>query len=212
MTEINVEKLKPVGEFGSKIWCETVANYGVQLLESGDLPRGLEWGFTENYTHPPRRLLDSGRSLSAYFIMVKDGKISGGDGIPPECLALPGFHVEIQWASICNQSRSLYGREGQQQRSAEERIMFRDIAAYTERDNPLGLKRGSKPAVWPKEVASALGKGSEQGGGLHNIAARLQAPSPEFSDLPVTKMGVPDFASMSKEQKEFFLELCGVQV
>lgn len=210
MTEINVNELKPVGEFGSKAWCELVAAYGVQLLGNADLPSHLEWGFTENYTHPPQRLIVNGRTLSGYFIMVKGGEISGGDGIPPECLELPGFHVEIQWASICNQSRSLYGREGQQRRSADERVMFQSIAEYTGKENPLGLKRGGSPAVWPKEIASALGKGSEQGGGLHNIAATLQAPSPEFAELPVTEMGVPNFAAMSKDQKEFFLKLCAV--
>ena len=213
MATINVSELKPVGEFGSRVWCETVATLGVQLLEEANLPSELEWGFTENYTHPPHRLLEEGRQLSAYFIMVKDGKIIGGDGLSDECLALPGFHVEIQWASICNQSRSLYGREGQQRRSAHERVMFREIAEYVGNDDPLGLKQKDRPpAFWPKEIAAALGKGSEEGGGLHNIAARLQAPSPEFAELPVTDMGVPNFSAMTEDQKRFFMALCGVGV
>ena len=44
MPEINVAELKPVGEFGSKAWCEACAHYGVMLLEDGDLPDDLEWG------------------------------------------------------------------------------------------------------------------------------------------------------------------------
>ena len=46
--------------------------------------------------------------------------------------------------------------------------------------------------------------------GLHNVAAKLQKPSPEFADLPTTGMGVPDFASMTKSQKQRFLKLCAV--
>ena len=212
MTSIDVEKLEPVGEFGSKTWCKTVAGYGAQLLREANLPTHLEWGFTENYTKPPKRLLDEDRSLSAYFIMVKSGSVTSGDGLNEECLSLPGFHVEIQWASICNQSGSLYGREGQRRRSEHEQTMFREISEFVGTANPLGLKRGSRPAVWPKEIAAALSQGSEDGGGLHNIAARLQSPSPEFADLPTTDMGVPNFSAMTPEQKRYFLELCGVRV
>ena len=212
MTSINVGELAPIGEFGSKIWCETVSGYGAQLLREANLPTDLEWGFTENYTQPPKRLLDGDRRLAAYFIMVQDGKVTSGDGLNEVCLSLPGFHVEIQWASICNQSGSLYGREGQKRRSEHEQIMFREIAEYMDTANPLGLKRGSKPPFWPREVAEALSQGSEEGGGLHNIAARLQSPSPEFADLPTTDMGVPNFSAMTTEQKRYFLDLCGVSV
>ena len=212
MSSINVEELKPIGEFGSKIWCEKVAGYGAQLLREATLPSDLEWGFTENYTRPPERLLDGERRLAAYFIMVRAGNVTSGDGLNNECLSLPGFHVEIQWASICNQSGSLYGRDGQRRRSEHEQVMFREIGEYVGKSNPLGLKRGARPAFWPREVAEALGKGSEEGGGLHNIAARLQSPSPEFADLPTTDMGVPDFSAMTTEQKKYFLELCGVSV
>ena len=65
-------------------------------------------------------------------------------------------------------------------------------------------------AVWPPEIGAALGKGSEEGGGLHNIAASLQAPSPEFADLPTTALGVPIFEQMTTQQKDAFLALCGV--
>ncbi|MCY3884635.1 MAG: hypothetical protein OXG24_06905 [Gammaproteobacteria bacterium] len=212
MSSVNVEDLTPIGEFGSRIWCETVAEYGARLLREANLPSHLEWGFTENYTLPPSRLLEDGRQLSAYFIMVRDGSVSSGDGLSEECLSLPGFHVEIQWATICNQSKSLYGREGQRRRSEHEQAMFRQIAEYVGTPNPLGLKRGNRPAVWPKEIAAALSRGSEEGGGLHNIAARLQTPSPEFADLPTTDMGVPDFSAMSIDQRRSFLGLCGLSV
>lgn len=203
--------IEPVGEFGSKKWCEACAAGGVRLLQEANLPADLEWGFTEDYTHPPERLLADGREKAAYYIMVKDGKVSGGDGVPQECKALPGFHVQIQWATICNQSRSKYGREGQKKRSADEQVMFKAIAEYVDQPNPLGLGGGPK-AVWPAEIGAALGKGSEEGGGLHNIAASLQMPSPEFAELPTTEMGVPDFAAMTDEQKKEFLKLCALDV
>ena len=209
MADIDVAALQPVGEFGSKAWCEACAQYGVQMLEAADLPADLAWGFSEIYTHPPARLLADGREQSAYYIMVKDGQATGGDGAPAECRALPGFHVKMPWAAICNQSRAKYGRAGQRTRSGEEKVLFEAMAAHVGRANPLGLGGGPK-AVWPPEIAAALGKGSEEGGGLHNIAASLQAPSPEFADLPVTALGVPIFDAMTEEQKRAFLALCAV--
>ena len=209
MAEIDVAALEPVGEFGSLAWCEACAKYGVQLLEDGDLPADTAWGFSEIYTHPPARLLSDTREISAYYIMVKDGKITGGDGAPEECRALPGFHVELQWAAICNQSRWKYGREGQRQRSADEKVMYAAIEEHVGRSNPLNLAPRA-PAVWPPAVGAALGKGSEQGGGLHNIAASLQMPSPEYADLPVTDMGVPEFGAMTDGQKATFLRLLAV--
>ena len=201
--------LRPVGEFGAKAWCEACAVYGLRLLEDANLPEHIAWGFSEIYAHPPARLLTDGREQSAYYMMVKDGKITGGDGAPAECLALPGFHVKIPWAAICNQSRSKYGRDGQRQRSEDEKAMYAAIEEYVGRPDPLGLGVRRK-AVWPPEIGAALGKGSEEGGGLHNIAASLQAPSPEFADLPTTELGVPIFEQMTTQQKDAFLALCGV--
>lgn len=211
MSTIDVSALRPAGEFGAKAWCEACAVYGVRLLEEADLPGDIAWGFSEIYAHPPARLLTDGRELAAYYMMVKDGKVTGGDGAPAECLALPGFHVKIPWAAICNQSRSKYGREGQRQRSRDEQAMYAAIEAYVGRPDPLSLG-GRRKAVWPPEVGAALGKGSEEGGGLHNIAASLQAPSPEFADLPTTALGVPIFEQMTTQQKDTFLALCGVAV
>ncbi len=208
---VDMSKIKPVGEFGSKAWGEACVAYGIQLLEEGDLPADTVWAFTEDYTFPPARLMEGGREKSGYYMMVKDGKASGGDGILPEALTLPGFHVKMPWASICNQSGSLYGRAGQQQRSAEEKVMFDAISKYVGKPNPFGLGGGPK-AFWPPAVGAALGAGSEEGGGLHNIAATLGFPSPEFADLPTSEMGVPLFDAMTEDQKKFFLELCGLKL
>ena len=211
MTPEEVKRLEPVGEFGSLAWCEVCANYGAELLRAANLPSDLAWGFSEIYTHAPARLLQNGRQMSAYYIMVKDGEVTGGDGAPEECRALPGFHVAIQWGLICNQSASLYGREGQIQRSADEKVMYEAIEKYVGRPNPLKMARREKP-YWPAEVGSALSQYGEEGGGLHNIAATLQAPSPEFKDIPTTELGVPVFDSMNEAQKHTFLELCGVNL
>ena len=34
--------------------------------------------------------------------------------------------------------------------------------------------------------------------------------SPEFAELPVTEMRVPIFGDMTEEQKQTFIELCGI--
>jgi len=197
----------PVGEFGSKEWCEACAAWSVEQLEKADLPADLEWGFSEVYTHPPKRLMPEGRKICGYYIVIKDGKVTGGDGATEECLSIPGFHVEIEWASICNQSRSFYDNEGGQQRSADEKVLFGEIAAHLGQENPIGPGIMGK-TVWPKEVAGALFTGD----GMHNTAASMQTPSPEFADLPLTEMGVPVFSKMTEEQKKDFLKLCGFDV
>jgi len=202
----------PVGEFGSKEWCEACAAAGVKMLEEESLPPDLEWGFSEIYTHPPERLVPEGRKIAAYYFMVKDGVVSGGDGAPEACLALPGFHVKIQWAVICKQSQSFYGKEGQKQRSAEEKVLYKEIADYVGRPNPLSLADFWSDAVWPPSIVAALSKGSEEGGGLHNIAAGMQIASPEFADFPATDLGVPIFSKMTDGQKAFFLKLLAVEL
>ena len=198
-----------VGEFGSQEWCEACGKAGAKMLEEGEMPPDLVWGFSEIYTQPPARMLTDGRQLSGYHFMVKNGQISGGDGVPSKCLDLPGFHVKARWAAICNQSGTTYGREGQQQRTKEEQAVFADMAKHIGQED-LGLvEYGSKP-VWPQPIIDALSVGMEEGGGLHNIAANMQAPSPEFADFPKTQMGVPDFANMTDDQKEQFLKLVGI--
>ncbi len=221
MPVINMSELRSVGEFGSKAWGDACSEASIKILEGAGLPDSINWAFTEDYTHPPERLMLDGRTHAGYYIMVKAGKVSAGDGIIEEALHLPGFHVQLPWAYIANQSGALYGREGQQQRSRDEAALMKSIVEYLGRENPFNLRlnKEGEPTymlepvgAWPKEVGLALGDGSEEGNGLHNIAATLQTNSPEFKNLPVTPLGVPVLSEMSDEQKVSFLSLCGVEV
>ena len=221
MAIIDVSDLSVVGEFGSKAWGEACANASVKILQAANLPKSINWAFTEDYSHPPERLMENGRKNSGYYIMVKNGEVSAGDGIIAQARALPGFHVQLPWAYIASQSGVIYGKTGQQQRSQDESQLMKDITMYLNRENPfeLGLDQQGAPSYllepigpWPAEVGKALGEGSEEGNGLHNIAATLQSASPEFADLPLTDTKVPLFSEMSEKQKESFLSLCGVEV
>ena len=207
MFDIDVSTLNPVGEFGSQAWGSACADFGIKILESADLPKDLSWAFSETYTHAPDRLVSVDRPVSGYYFMVRDGEVSGGDGVPEECLLIPGFHAKLRWAYLCNQSRTLYGSAGQKQRSNDEAQLVAEMETY------LGYKpdMGGVPSpVWPKPIIVALSHGSETGGGLHNIAASLQAPSPEFEDWPTTELGVPDFSAMTGAQKLDLISLCGL--
>ena len=221
MAIIDVSDLSVVGEFGSKAWGEACTNASVKILQAANLPKSINWAFTEDYSHPPERLMENGRENSGYYIMVKNGEVSAGDGIIAEARALPGFHVQLPWAYIASQSGVIYGKAGQQQRSQDESQLMKAITMYLNRENPfeLGLDKQGAPSYllepigpWPAEVGKALGEGSEEGNGLHNIAATLQSASPEFADLPLTDTKVPLFSEMSVQQKESFLSLCGVEV
>ena len=209
MFSIDMNTIKQVGEFGSQTWCEACASYGVKILQGADLPSDLSWGFSEIYTRPPARLINDDWPDSGYHFMVKDGVISGGGGVPDACLAIPGFHVKMRWAYICNQSRTKYGGAGQKQRGVEEGELKREMAEYLGTSPNLG---GVENPVWPKPIVVALSAGTEEGAGLHNIAASLQRPSPEFADLPTTDLGVPVFSRMTDLQKADFLALCGINV
>ena len=207
--------IEPVGEFGSREWCEACAAWSIKQLEEANLPADMAWGFSEVYTHLPERLMPEGREVAGYYIMVRDGEISGGDGAPAECLEPPGFHITARWAAICNHSGRQYGREGGQQRQVDQQAMYRAIEEYLGQPREFVTHHG--PHEWPAEIRAALirsayegGTGYEEGGGLHNVAAKLQKPSPEFADLPTTGMGVPDFANMTESQKQRFLKLCAV--
>ena len=208
--------IEPVGEFGSRQWCEACGEWSVKQLEEANLPADMAWGFSEVYTHLPERLMPEGPEVAGYYIMVKDTEISAGDGAPAECLELPGFHITARWGVICNQSGRQYGREGGQQRQVDQQAMYRAIEEY--RGQPREFVTHHGQHVWPDGIRAALirsaheegGTGYEEGGGLHNVAAKMQKPSPELADLPTTVMGVPDFANMTESQKQRFLNLCAV--
>ena len=208
---IDMSTLKKEGEFGSKEWGEACAAAAVKILEAAALPADLEWAFTECYTHPPARLMKGGREKAGYFIIVKDGKITGGDGEPEEALAIRGFHIRARWAAICNQSGAFYGSEGGRKRREDQQALQAAIEQYVGRKNPYGEEQPSQ-MYWPETVSIPLMAGSEEGNGLHNIAAAMQTQSPEFVDLPVTEMLVPIFEEMSEQQKKDFLELLAVEM
>ncbi|MEM7365167.1 MAG: hypothetical protein AAF525_14180 [Pseudomonadota bacterium] len=221
MPVIDMSTLEPVGEFGSKAWGEACAEGAIRILQAANLPSSITWAFTEHYTHPPARLMEGGRDNAGYYVIVKEGKVTGGDGVTAESLAIPGFHGKLPWASICNQSAAKYGRAGQAQRNTEEATLFAAVEAWVGRKNPFGLDLDAagepnimiEPAApWPREVGMALGEGSEEGNGLHNIAATMQMDSPEFADLPVTELRVPIFDEMTEQQKVDFVKLCGIEM
>ena len=72
MFEIDMEAIEPIGEFGSRAWCDACASYGVKILEAADLPGDLNWGFSELYTYPPDRLISEDWSQSGYHFMVME--------------------------------------------------------------------------------------------------------------------------------------------
>jgi hypothetical protein len=211
MYVIDMSTLKKEGEFGSRAWGEACAAASVKILKAANLPRDFEWAFTECYTHPPARLMEGGRKKSGYYIMVKDGEITGGDGEPEAALAIRGFHIRARWAALCNQSGALYGKEGQGKRREGEQAMREAIEKYVGRKNPYAEQQPSE-MWWPDTVSGPLMAGSEEGNGLHNIAATMQAQSPEFVGLPITEMRVPIFDEMTEAQKLAFIKLLHIEM
>ncbi len=204
--------IEPVGEFGSREWCEACAAWSVKQLEEADLPADMAWGFSEVYAHLPERLMPEGPEVAGYYIMVRDGEISGGDGAPAECLELPGFHITARWTAICNQSGRQYGREGGQQRGVDQQAMYRAIEEYLGRPYEFVSRHG--PDVWPAEIRAALIRSAYEGvpatkkaAGCTTWRRRCRSPRP---NLPTTGMGVPDFANMTERQRQRFLKLCAV--
>lgn len=81
MPVIDMSTLKPIDEFGSRAWGEAVVECSIKMLEATSLPTSITRALTEDYTHPPARLMADDRKHSGYYLMVKDGKVSGGDGV-----------------------------------------------------------------------------------------------------------------------------------
>jgi len=191
-------------EFGSLEWCKFAGETGVKLINQAnlDLDR-YEWGFSEEYTHIPKRLL-AGREKAGYHFMIKNGKVSGGASLPNECRELPGFHVRIEWALIAHASSFIYDLKGQRQRGNDEKVLNDDLAKAGKgsKTNPYL----SKP-IWPPGIGEALV--GIDGEGLHNITARRLLHSPELKDFPHTEFGVPILTKMTDEEKTRFYELLG---
>ncbi len=208
-------------ECGGLAWCEAAAALGVRLVEESDLDLGkYNWGFSEEYTHIPERLLD-GRDKAGYHFMIHEGKVSGGASLPEECLALPGFHVAVPWAMIAHSSYFPFNREGWQERGEAHRILREDLVAasiepnwrelYRPEDVPGGPRcaicgvtghdRSDCP-VWPPGIGEVLSENT-----AHETKWLL--PSPELEGLPETVWGVPVFTEMTDEQKAGFVRLIG---
>jgi hypothetical protein len=226
MPVVDMSTLKPTGEFGSLAWGEAVVEQAIKMLEAANLPASITWALTEDYTYPPARLMEGGRQHAGYYLIVKEGKVSGGDGVTEEALAIPGFHCRMPWGVICNQAAALYGFEGMQNCTADEKVLFAAIEEYVKaRGRELDVKEHlglfidqdgklssmlDPAAPWPAEIVTALGEDMEEGNGLHNIAATLLTDSPEYADLPVTSWRVPIFAEMTDQQKAEFIRLLGI--
>lgn len=196
-------------EFASLEWCECAAGLGVKLLEDANLNLSqYEWGFSEEYTHTPERLM-AGRDVAGYYFMIKNGKISGGAGVPEEYRALPGFHVKVEWGLIAHPSASFYGREGQRQRSADAAVLRKDLEAAEAAGKGSDQNPMLSDPIWPKGIGEALSVDAENGGGLPYLTAKRLKPSPEVNELPQTAIGVPVLTEISDEQKEAFYKSIG---
>jgi len=216
-------------EFGSVEWVEYAAELGVSLLgQSGLDLNKFVWAFSEEYTHIPERL-SAGRDKAGYHLMIRNGRVNGGITLPEECLALPGFHVAIDWALIAHSSYFPFNVEGRQERVADHAALRSDLetagvpfvwnrpgyarkeihgaAADESTKNPssLCLACGSSDheraecPVWPPGIGEALGENKDN-------TKRLRR-SPELEGFPETTWGVPVFAEMSDDQKARFIEL-----
>lgn len=218
-------------EFGSIEWVQYAARLGVSLLEHSGLDLNeYEWGFSEAYTRIPERLL-AGRHKAGYHLMIHNGRVSGGASLPDECLALPGFHVSIDWALIAHSSYFPFNIEGRQQRAADHAALRADLKAagvLFEWSWPGNGRKGSPeevvqdttvkrlprcPAcessdhdrqncrVWPPGIGEVLAVNEDK--------TKRLLRSPELEDLPETEWGVPVFAEMTDDQKARFIKLLG---
>ena len=191
-------------EYASLEYCKFAAKTAVDLINQAKLDLNkYEWGFSEEYTHLPERLL-AGRDKAGYYFMIHNGEVSGGASIPKKCLELPGFHVVIEWALIAHASSFIYDLKGQRKRFNDEQILNDDLTMVGKgrKTNPFIGKQ-----IWPPGIGEALM--GVDGEGLHNITARRLKHSPELIDFPHTEFGVPIHSKMTEEQKTRFYKLLG---
>ena len=225
-------------EFASAEWCQHCGELGARLLLEADLDLSkYSWGFSEEYTLTPERLM-AGREAAGYYFMISNGEVSGGAGMPEACMALPGFHIKANWAAIASQSSYFYDSEGNRGRGADEGKMWAAIAEMrgdaggqgkewigdkgakgktVDKDAPRCHVCGSTDharencPVWPPGVGEALSVDTAEGKGLHNLTAKALKHSPELLALPQTSWGVPDITRMSDAQKADFMKLLGIK-
>ena len=208
-------------EFGTRKWCENAAALGVRLVKESDLDLArYNWGFSEEYTYIPERLL-AGREKAGYHFMIHNGEVTGGASLPDACLALPGFHVAVPWAMIAHSSYYPFNREGWRERAAAHRKLREDLEAAgidpewhelhrlpDERGQPrcpiCGSSKHDRPdcPVWPPGIGEVLSANTGK-------EAKWLRLSPELEGLPETEWGVPIFTQMTDEQKSRFIKLIG---
>lgn len=194
----------------------------MQLIQNADLDLdSFAWGFSEEYLAIPDRLLD-GRELAGYHLMIKNGEISGGPTVPAECLALPGFHVAVEWAPIAHSSYLPFNSVGHKERGEAHMRLRRELHAVGIGDGKWVLEHTMRSddqscracgslrheridcPVWPPGIGEALGSNPD----MTAHKWRLER-SPELEGFPETEWGVPLFHEMNREQRTKFLELMG---
>jgi len=212
-------------EFGCLAWCEFASRLGVKLISEAnlDLDR-FNWGFSEEYKQTPARLMD-GREIAGYHLMIKDGKVSGGPFIPAECLALPGFHVTVEWALIAHSSYLPFNTVGQQKRGEAQIRLRQALKAVGIGDDRWSLESSVKKRaaeaerpgcracgsvdhervncpVWPPGIGEALASSPDSKAGQWRLLRSV-----ELEGLPETSWGVPIFQDMDEQQKARFVAL-----
>ena len=211
-------------EFGTMEWCRNAAALGVRLVEESDLDlRRYNWGFSEEYTYIPERLL-AGREKAGYHFMIRNGEVTGGASLPDECLSLPGFHVAVPWAMIAHSSYYPFNRDGWRERAAAHAKLRADLKASgvdpkwhelfrqsDERGEPRCTVCGASShyrqdcPVWPPGIGEVLSANTGK-------EAKWLRRSPELEGLPESEWGVPIFTEMTGKQKAAFLGLIGEEV
>jgi hypothetical protein len=226
---IDTSTLQDRWEFGCTEWVEYAAGLGVSLFTGSGLDLGsYEWGFSEEYTHIPDRLL-AGREKAGYHLMIRNGRASGGPNLPDECLALPGFHVAIDWALIAHSSYFPFNVEGRQQRASDHAALRQGLEAdgvrfvwnrpgYSRKEihgeasgaalveglpecpacGSTDHERAACP-VWPPGIGEVLGTNKDK--------RKRLLRSPELENFPETEWGVPIYSAMTGEEKARFGQL-----
>jgi len=217
--DIDVDEFE-TWEFGCLAWCEFASKLGVELIRNSNLDlEQYSWGFSEEYLAVPERLMD-GREVAGYHLVIKDGAVSGGPFIPEQCLALPGFHVAVEWPLIAHSSYLPFNNVGHQSRGEAHVRLRRDLHAVGIGDGRWVLEHTMRSddescracgsleharidcPVWPPGIGEALGSNPDMT--AHKWRLRR---SPELEGFPESDWGVPIFEDMDEEQKERFLGL-----